>query len=87
VDGANDIFNTNLRLHKVTIGAKGFTPSTLIVAGKRGHHNNLYVFCFRSTTEDVKHVEPANFRHHHVADDEVRAFFNCHCERFFTVAC
>jgi hypothetical protein len=87
VDGAHDIFDAHLRLHKVAVGAEGFTTGTLVVARKRGHHNYLYVFCFRGAAKDVEHVKTANLWHHDVADDEVGAFFDGHCEGFFTVTC
>jgi hypothetical protein len=58
----------------------------LIFAGKRGHHDNFNVFCFGCGTEDIEHVETADFWHHNVANDKGRTFFNCHSKCRLAVA-
>jgi hypothetical protein len=86
VNCSYDIFYANLRFNQITVGTESLAASTLIFAGKRGHHNYLYIFCFGGRTKNVEHVEAANFWHHNIADDKLRALFNCHSKRFFPIA-
>lgn len=86
MNSPNDVFDANLRFYKVTVGTKGFTASTLVFTGKRGHHDHLNVFCLGGATKDIEHVKATDLWHHDVTDDKVRTLFNSHSECFFTVA-
>ena len=68
MNGPNDIFNANLRLNKVAVGAKLLTALSLIFTRQGCHHNNLNVFCFCGRAKNVEHIETANLRHHYIAN-------------------
>jgi hypothetical protein len=53
VNGSNNVFNTNLRLNKVAVGAHSFAGHTLVVRAKGSHHDNLNVFGFGGRTQNV----------------------------------
>ena len=86
MDGTDDVFDTYLRLDEVAVCSESDATLALILAGKRGHHDDLDVFCLCSRTQDIEHVESADLWHHHVTDDEIRAILDSHGQRFFPVA-
>ena len=69
VYGANNIFNADLGLNQVAVGTKCFAAFPLIFAAKGGHHDNFNVFRLGGGTQDIKHIEAADFWHHYVAYD------------------
>ena len=86
MNGTNDVLDTNLGLDQVAIGAERFTAGTLIVAAQGGHHDDLDVLGLGRATKNIEHVETADLRHHHVANNQVGTLFDGCCERFFAIA-
>ena len=86
MDGADDILDAYLRLDEVAVCSESDATLALIFAGKRGHHDDLDVFCLCGRAKNIEHVESADLWHHHVTDDKVRAILDGHGQRFFPVA-
>jgi hypothetical protein len=86
VDSTNDIFDADLRFHEVTICTELDTTLALVFTGKRGHHNNFYIFCLGSRAQDIQHIKTTNLWHHDIADDQPWLFFDSHGKGFFPVA-
>jgi hypothetical protein len=84
--GTDNVFDTDLRFDEIAVCAELFAAEALIFTAERGHHDNLDVFCLGRTTQNIKHIKPANLWHHHVTNDELRTLFDRHCKRFFPVS-
>ena len=87
MDGPHYIFDADLRLHEVAIGAKCFTALTLVFATEGGHHDDFYATRFGGAAENVEHIKATDFWHHDIGNDERRSVFDGECQRFLAVPC
>ena len=86
VHGAHHIFNPNLRFDEVAVCSQCLAAHALVLAGECRHDNHLDAARLGGATQDIEHVEATNLGHHHIADDELRTFFDSHGECFFPIA-
>jgi len=51
-----------------------------------GYDDHFDVFGLSGRPQNIQHVKARNLGHHHVTDDQGRAFFDSHSQSLFTVA-
>jgi hypothetical protein len=70
----NYVFQGNLGLNQVPVGAKAVGALLVIVLAKGGKHDNLDVFHAGGVAQNVEHLKAADLRHHNIGYYEVGTF-------------
>ena len=87
MNDTHDIFDPDLGFDEIAVGAESFAALALLFGRQSGHHDHFDVLGFGRGMQDVEHIKTTDFRHHHIADDELRTLLDCHSKRFFAVSC
>ncbi len=66
-----NIFERNLRLHQVAVGAQTVGALLVVALAKGSQHDDFDVLEAVGVTEDVEHLKAADFGHHDIRNDQV----------------